>query len=120
MPIGQIKITLYSCERLRVKEFPRRINGEDSVLLSSFISYFDRVRNGVVPDYLILSVDNSGSMDTLDIQEGYSMAQDNFLDWIESNYPGTTTFERYPAYCWGDCERWVDEIKTAIEEEVLE
>ena len=67
---------------------------------------FNRIRDGIVPDYLILCVDNSGSMHTADIEPGYG----NFKTWIRNNYSSTIIVE----YNF-TTERWLNEMKTGIQ-----
>jgi len=70
---------------ISIYEFPRT---NPTPVLQDFINHFDRIRDGVIPDFLCLSVDNSGSMTTSDIEPHYSQDQgDNFIDWIKDNYP---------------------------------
>lgn len=69
-----------------------------------------------MPDYLLLSVDNSESMYKSTIEPAYSEADPNFLGWIRDNYPDTQLVEREPYWCGGSCERWVDEINKGIQD----
>jgi len=80
---------------------------------NELIDDFDRICNGVVPDYLCLSVDNSGSLTTSRIQPGYGQ----FKDWIEENYPETVIKARDGGEFTK--QAWVDEMRMQIQD-VLE
>jgi len=76
-------------DEISVEEFPR-YNPGPTVPLSAFTSDFNRICDGLIPDYVVLIVDTSGSMDRSNIETGYSeeTAPDNFIYWLGTNYAG--------------------------------
>lgn len=68
-------------------------------------SEFDRIRTGVVPQNLIISIDVSGSMTRSTIEPGI----DDFESWLATNHPDTVITERTFT-----SERWVDEMGDAL------
>ena len=81
---------------------------------AEFIDDFDNIRANVEPDYLCLSVDNSGSMKTIDIETHYSLApDDNFKDWIQQNYPDITR-ARDGQFDFTN-QAWVDEMRIQVQ-----
>jgi hypothetical protein len=73
---------------------------------NEIIEDFDQIRGDVFPGYLLLCVDDSGSMTYSTIQPGY----DDFKLWISENYPGITIVE-WPFYD----ERWIKAINEGIQ-----
>jgi len=73
---------------------------------------FQRVCDGIVPDYLLLIVDTSGSFPVV-----VRTAVETFRDstWLATNYPDTDV--RYNTF---SNERWVDEMTTEIQAEVID
>lgn len=104
-------------EGISIYKFPRNVPVWDpNATLNDFINHFNRIRDGVVPDYLCLSVDNSTSMTTQHIQTAYSEADPNFIGWIKTNYPDTVIKRRDdPVLDEFDNERWVDEMRIQIQ-----
>ncbi|GAG61510.1 unnamed protein product, partial [marine sediment metagenome] len=88
---------------ISVETCSRKPNADD---VEEFKDDFNDIRDGVVPDYLILIVDCSGSMTTTDIQPGYG----EFKSWVEDNYLGTDIREQ--EFLMQD---WVNEITTGIQ-----
>lgn len=72
---------------------------------AELITEFDRIRQGVCPENLIISIDVSGSMTRSTIEPGI----DDFLTWMSTNYPDTIVTERSFT-----SERWVDEMRAAL------
>ncbi|MBA7685056.1 hypothetical protein ES703_93471 [subsurface metagenome] len=102
-------------EGISIYEFPRTNPDPNR---DDFINHFNRICDGMVPDYLCLSVDNSGSMYTSIIEPGYSEADPNFIGWIKTKYPDTIIKRRDVAPPDPDAftnERWVDEMRIQIQ-----
>ena len=72
---------------------------------SELITEFDRIRDGVVPQNLIISIDISGSMVRQTIEPGI----DDFKSWVATTYPDTVVTER-----GFTSEQWVDEMHDAL------
>ena len=72
---------------------------------SELATEFDRIRAGVAPQNLIVSIDTSGSMNRSTIEPGI----DDFEAWIAANYPDTVVTERTFT-----SEQWVDEMRAAL------
>ena len=68
-------------------------------------SEFDRIRAGVTPQNLIISIDVSGSMTRSTIEPGI----DDFEAWVATQYPDTVVTERTFT-----SEQWVDELGDAL------
>ncbi|MBA7637710.1 hypothetical protein ES703_45357 [subsurface metagenome] len=81
--------------------------------MNECIADFDRIRDGVVPDYLCLSVDNSGSMTTSTINPDPDYPYTEFKNWIADNYPDTVIKARDVDEFTN--ERWVDEMKIQVQ-----
>lgn len=73
--------------------------------LAELIDDFDRIRDGMIPEFVVLWVDNSTSMTTDTIEPSYSQ----FKNWLSNTYD----IELYE-YEFTD-ERWIEEMKTGIE-----
>lgn len=84
--------------------------------MNEFIEDFDRIRNGAVPDYLLLSVDSSGSLGSGEIDPAYS----DFKSWVNEpeNYPDTVIKARDQAGQFDD-EMWVDEMRITLQDNVV-
>ena len=100
-------------EGISIYEFPRT----PTTSRDDFISHFERICEGVVPDYLCLSVDNSGSMTTDTIEPHYSQEPgDNFIDWLKTNYPNTIRKRRdVEVLKEFENELWVDEMGIQVQ-----
>jgi hypothetical protein len=118
---------------IHMKEFPRDESPPPSppcngtAILADFTENFDWIRGDLVPDYLVLIVDWSGSMETCTINPGTEYpyddpappgGDDGFKQWIRDKYPGTVVEPRDVDGVFED-EDWVNEIVTAVEEDVL-
>lgn len=55
-----------------------------NVASPAMITFFEAVRAGDTPGYVIILVDDSGSMTLADVQPGF----DQFRDYLTSTYPG--------------------------------
>lgn len=79
--------------------------------MNEIIADFDRIRDGVVPDYLCLSVDYSASMDHLPSAHGEGYEE--FKSWVVTHY-GDIIRARDGAADFNN-ERWVEEMKTQVQ-----
>ena len=80
----------------------------------------------MVPDYLCLSVDTSGSM-MINLGSGWVPAiephyskepADNFIDWVKDNYPNTQILRRDTTewdHSSSHTERWFYEMKIQLQ-----
>jgi len=88
--------------------------------VNEFIADFERIREGYWPDYVVLIVDRSGSMQpesVLVIQPAYSSGTPNFVGWIGSNYPSPgTVLKRRDGPGQFVNELWVDEMRIQVED----
>ena len=109
---------------ISIYRFPRT---NPSPTLTDFITHFNRVRDSVVPDYLCLSVDNSGSMDTDTINPYYGnpaldYPYDKFITWLDNTYGisvNNGNLIRRDAPLGNPnaftSERWVDEMRIQVQ-----
>lgn len=88
--------------------------------VDEFIADFERIREGYWPNYVVLIVDRSGSMQpesVLVIQPAYSSGTPNFVGWIRSNYPSPgTVLKRRDGPGQFVNELWVDEMRIQVED----
>ena len=78
--------------------------GTDS--LQVYINHFNRIRDGIEPENIILAVDGSGSMTLNTIRPPY----DEFIVWLASQYPNVSITEK----TFGG-ERWLFEVNNYLE-----
>jgi len=103
-------------EGISIYKFPRDY---PDPTLGDFISHFDRICDGVVPEYLCLSVDNSGSMTTSTINPYFGDPEldypyTKFKEWIEDNYPETVVNRRDGEDEFTN-QAWIDEMRMQIQ-----
>jgi len=115
-------------EGISIYEFPRTYVDPEPVL-DDFITHFNRIRGDMVPDYLCLSVDTSGSM-MINLGSGWVPAiephyskepADNFIDWVKDNYPNTQILRRDTTewdHSSSHTERWFYEMKIQLQDVV--
>jgi len=106
-------------EEITMDDFP----GRDDAVLSDFTSRFNNlVQGGIEPEYVLLIVDNSGSMYTSHIEPHYSEATgDNFKEWItdSENYPNAVIKTQDGASDFTN-ERWLEAMRLLLEDALEE
>jgi hypothetical protein len=115
---------LETVEGMSVRQFPRReydggVPIDPPLELESFTDSFDEVRESIVPDYVVLVVDTSGSLQKKRIETGYSeKPDDNFVWWLAqtSNYPNAniTRVDGTDERSFTN-ERWVEAIDIELD-----
>ena len=108
-------------EGISIYKFPR--DADPELTLDTFITHFDRIRDGVVPDYLCLSVDNSGSMYTstinpYDPDPALAYPYDKFITWLDDTYSisvNNGNLIRRDDWFDFENERWVDEMRIQLQ-----
>jgi hypothetical protein len=101
----------YPPEGISIEECNRWPDTND---VNEFIADFDRIRDGIEPDYVLLSVDNSGSMTTLSIQTAYGQFKTWLGDPNNYDFPKPSIVTRDGEIDFTN-ERWVDEMRIQIQ-----
>ena len=106
-------------EEVTMGGFPAK----NDIVLSDFTSRFNNlVQGGIEPEYVLLIVDNSGSMYTSHIEPHYSEATgDNFKEWItdSENYPNAVIKTQDGASDFTN-ERWLEAMRLLLEDALEE
>ncbi|MBA7685054.1 hypothetical protein ES703_93469 [subsurface metagenome] len=110
-PVG---ISIYKFPRTDPKPTP-----------TDFMNDFNDIRGDMVPDYVCLSVDNSGSMDTStinpdDIDPDLAHPYDKFITWLDDKYSisvnnGNLIRRDDEVLREFRNEQWVDEMRIQIQ-----